>query len=439
MNRNKSLKKTITNSGRRSGKRSVRKNYSFQKLNIKSDNIPDDEFLKSVKNILFKSKNMNEVISEMRNLYINSIDNIKYEKYSKFFVPYNNMGGRSGGIIGYLSNNVNTVMKIHLLKKNELNNNPLARTSDIDKCFFINNKFTEVLMNLILNNIEYFANINSSDKMIVKKHILELYDYGFTDKIFYITMPLIGFDYIDQKTKKHKYLTNLKELFLHNHLPILSKAFIDGDLNTFKLYDTFLSNSLNGYILAIKILQKHFNYINTDTKLDNIFIKYEKNEDESLNPLREKGLLIDCVFLLTDLEKSIIEINDYKIVTDHNKLTKIYERLLNFVNRGFTYKVRHNCDFSKFNSICKGISIYDFDILIVIIDLYINLLRNIGNVFDYLPLTNNLINKSLNLDVYKFNILKNLLISESSKFTIFRNATYMGSVVKKYCILLNKL
>ena len=38
-------------------------------------------------------------------------------------------------------------------------------------------------------------------------------------------MPLIGFNYVNPITKKDKYLTNLMELLVNNHIPHLKNIF----------------------------------------------------------------------------------------------------------------------------------------------------------------------------------------------------------------------
>ena len=149
----------------------------------------DDSMVKALKVILFKSDNIDQIVSNMQDLYMNKIDNMKYESYASHFIPYSGIAGKSGAVLGSLSNQVNMVMKMNTIKKSEIGESLLIKGSKSGKCILVNNKFNEVLMNLIFKNIEYFSNINSTEKKLIKKHILEIDDYGFTEKTFYITMP----------------------------------------------------------------------------------------------------------------------------------------------------------------------------------------------------------------------------------------------------------
>jgi hypothetical protein len=405
-----------------------------KKSKIKNKQMNIDAFVMALKPILFETTDINEITSNLKNLCINSIDNIKYESYMKYFVPYNNLSGKSGAILGYLSNNVNTVIKINNMKKDELYNGSLVKSYKSNKCIFLNYKINEIIISLILKNIEYFVNISEIEKKLIKNHVIDTYDYGISNKAVYITMPLVGFNYVNPTTKQEKYLTNFVDLLFYNHIPILKKAYSDDDKHIFELYDIFLCNSLSNYINVIKILQKYLNYMNTDIKLDNVFIRHEKNKDLSLSPLRDKGLLIDLVLLLSDLDKSTIEINDKKILSDHNYLQK----LLKMVNVGFTNDIRHSCK-SNFSKVCKNISIYNFDILSVYINVYAVLLNEIPNIFNYLPKTNKLVIESANLDDNKFDVFKKLLINGRYKLKSGPVSFRLGQIVKKYCMLLNKL
>jgi hypothetical protein len=417
------------------------KKYDMYKLSskrtrtkTKNKQMNIDNFVMSLKPILFETSNVNEITSKIKNLCINSIDNLKYESYNKYFVPYNNLTGKSGAILGYLSNNVNTVIKINNMKKNELYDGSLVKSYKSDKCIFLNYKINEIIISLILKNMEYFVNISEIEKKLMKNHIIDTYDYGISNKAVYITMPLVGFNYVNPTTKQEKYLTNFIDLLFYNHIPILKKAYSENDTHIFELYDSFLCNSLLNYITVIKILQKYLGYMNTDIKLDNVFIRYEKNKDVSLNPLRDRGLLIDLVLLLSDLDKSTIEINNIKILADHNYLQK----LLKMINIGFTNDIRHSCK-SNFDKVCKNISIYDFDILSVYINVYAVLLNEIPNIFNYLPKTNKLVMESVNLDDNKFDVLKKLLIHGHYKLKSGPVSFRLGQIIKKYCMLLNKL
>jgi hypothetical protein len=441
---NKSSKRYKLFSSRKSKIRSSKIRSSKKRNNLKNEHNEnnennetnkDDNMVKALKIILFKSDNIDQIVSNMQDLYVNSIDNMKYELYKSHFIPYNDIGGKSGAVLGSLSNQVNMIMKMNTLKKSEMGESLLIKGSKSGKCILVNNKFNEVLINLIFKNIEHFSNINSIEKKLIKKHILEIDDYGFTEKTFYITMPLIGFNYTNPITKKEKYLTNMRELLVNNHIPHLKNIFSSDDKSIMELYDSFMANSLKGYIMVLKIFQKHLKYINNDTKLNNVFIRHVKKKNPELNPLRNRGIVVDFVPLLSDLEKSIIEVNGYKIITYSNSPRKT--KILKVLDIGLIYKVRYECE-SSFTKVCQKLSIYDFDILLLVFDFYILLLSEIRNIFDYLPLTNQLIMNELNLNEIQFVVLKNLLINGKYKIGM-GGSFHLGEIIKKYCMFLNKL
>jgi hypothetical protein len=417
--------------------KSYKKNISIKlvskKTKIRSKNV--DNFVKALKQILFETSNRNEIIQKIKALCIDSIDNIKYESYKQYFVPYGNFTGKSGAVVGYLSNNVNTVMKLNLMKKNELYGNSIAKNYKSDKCVFIDHKINEIIISIILQNIEYFVNINSFEKKLIKNHTVGIYDYGISEKGVFLTMPLVGFNYVNPDTKKNNYLTNFLDLMIYNHLPLLKIANSNNDIQIFELYDSLLFNNILKYTQVIKILQNHLKYINTDIKFSNIFIRYEKNKDSSLNHLRDKGFLIDFNLLLADLDKSIIEMNGTKILAN----PAIIHKLLKLINIGFSNNSRYSCN-PNFSKVCKNISIYDFDILSIFIHLYAILLEYVPNIFNYLNKTNKLAMELLNLDENKFDILKKLLINGKYKLAkTFGVSFLLGEIIKKYCMLLNKL
>ena len=389
----------------------------------------NDNNVQTLSDLFLTNTNIDDIIKGLMDFYLNNIDYKKYENYKNQFVPIK-LGGKSGAILGHLSNQKNTVMKMNFIKKNQ----QLIKLNKSRKCIFINNKFNEILINFIFKNIDKFTNITQSEKDHLQKHILEIHDYGFSQKTMYITMPLVGFNYFNPNTQKNKYITNMNELIVNNHIPILRNILKDQKYKLMELYDHFLSAKLKGYFETLKIVQHHLHFINNDTKLNNVFVNYDKNDDDNLLPLSNEGIIIDFTPLLSDLEKSLIEINGHKIITYAN--SPIKTKVLRSLDIGLIYNVRYECE-SGFNKICHNLSIYDFDILLLTTDLYILLLGLSRNIFEYLPLTNKLVMDMLNLDQYKFDIYKKLLILGKYKIGM-GGSFHLGEIIKKYCKLLNK-
>jgi hypothetical protein len=389
----------------------------------------DDNNIQTLRNLLLNTTNIDNIIQGLNDFYLNNINYKKYENYKNQFVSIK-LGGKSGAALGYLSKQKNIIMKMNFIKKNQ----QIVKLDKHRKCIFINNKFNEILINFIFKNIEAFTNISKSEKEYLQNHILEIDDYGFTQKTLYITTPLVGFNYNDSITKKNKYITNMNELLVNNHIPALKKILKDDNTDLINLYDHLLSTKLKEYFETLKIAQNYLHFINNDTKLNNVFVKYQKNDDKSLTPLINQGLITDFVPLLSDLEKSLIEINGHKIITYSN--SPIKSKILHSLDIGLIYNVRYECE-SGFNKICQKLSIYDFDILLLTTDLYILLLGLSKNIFEYLPRTNKLVMEVLNLEQDKFDIYKKLLVLGNYKIGI-GGSFHLGEIIKKYCKLLNK-
>ena len=182
-------------------------------------------------NILYNTKNPDEIVDKLRNFYKTYIDNEKFLKYEKEFVSFDkSIQGKSGSIVGYLKNNPKLVLKIHYFKTN------LNKLIYYDKCIQFNNKFNEIFMNILFKNIKYLPNFSISEKNEVKKYILEIKDYGFSDNSFYIINPLIGINYIDKSNKKY-FITNLRDIMNINHSLFLKKDLNVKNMKIIELYD----------------------------------------------------------------------------------------------------------------------------------------------------------------------------------------------------------
>ena len=405
-NKNKSLKKSVIKTV----------SSSLKKTKKKSNVLVD---------ILYNTPTPTEIVNKLRDFYKTHIDNEKFLKYEREFVPFDkNIQGKSGSIVGYLKNKPQSVLKVHYLK------------TDIDKliyydgCIELNNKFNEIFMNVILNNIKYLPNFNSKEVKEVKKHILEIEDYGFGNNSFYILMPLVGMNYEDKnnKDKKH-FMTNLKDIINLNHFPCLKKALKENNTEMLNLYDEFLLDSLSSLFNVFKILQKNINYVNADSKLDNIFIKSQKNTKSKFNKLREYGFVIDYILLLSDLEKSIVTINNNKFLTYYDKNIPYFIAV--FGGYKLMRNLRHSCDF-KMTKICPKLIINDFDILCIIIDLYTRFININENILNNLPKTNKLHEQFLSIKNKDFEKLVKILIK--GKYNLNSGMSLkLSKIITKIC------
>ena len=354
-------------------------------------------------NILYNTPSSIEIINKLKYFYKTNIDNKKFLKYEKAFITFDkSIQGKSGSIVGYLKNKPDSVLKVHYLKTN------INKLIYYDGCVQLNNKFNEIFMNIIFKNIEYFPNFTSNEVKEVKKHILEIEDYGFGNSSYYILMPLVGMNYIDKnnKNKKH-FMTNLKDVMNLNHSPFLKKALKENNTEMLDLFDEFLAESLSSLFNVFKILQKNLNFVNGDAKLANIFIKSQKNTKSKFNKLREYGFVIDYGLLLADLEKVNITINNNKFLTYPN-FKNIPEILIKLAGVRLINKIRHSCDV-KMNKLCPNLTINDYDILCIIIDFYTRFLKIDINFINYFSKTNELYKQFLSISDINYNKLIKIL------------------------------
>ena len=416
-NKSKSLKKsTIEYLSYSSSLKRTKKNNKNNKNN-KNEKLLID--------ILYNTLMPNKIIDTLIDFYKTHIDNEKFLKYKKEFVPFNeSIQGKSGSIVGYLKNKPESVLKVHYLKTNA------SKLIYYDNCIELNNKFNEIFMNLIFKNIKYLPNFTSKEIKEVKKHILEIEDYGFGDDSYYILMPLVGINYVDKYHKKH-FMTNLKDMMNLNHTPFLKKALNENNIEMLSLYDEFLVDSLSSLFNIFKILQKHLNYINADSKLDNVFIKYQKNTTKKFNKLRKYGFIIDYILLLSDLEKSIITINNNKFLTYYDKNIPYFIAVLGGYK--LTRNVRHSCNF-KMANICPKLIIDDFDILCIIIDLYTRFININENFLNNIPKTLQLHKQFLSIKNKNFEKLVKILINDKYNFNLNSGISLkLSKIITKIC------
>ena len=90
----------------------------------------------------------------------------------------------------------------------------------------------------------------------------------------------------------------------------------------------------------------------------------------------------------------------------------------------------------KHTHVYTSISIYDFDILLFVIDLYAFYLRAAPNMLDYLESTSRIIINILDSTPRKFAILKEILVK--NKYKINKHyAIIINYIITKYCKALN--
>jgi hypothetical protein len=318
--------------------------------------------------IMSNDNNTILLLNKLHNYYKNNIDNEKFNKYYNNFIPFGKKKqGKSGSVVGYLKNDNNKIIKFYYYKLNE--NKLIMNTNN---CLTVDNKINEILMNVIINNINLLPKIKSKEANLVKKHTLLIDNYGFGDKGSFITMDKIGIDY------NNNFLTNLFEILIYNHIPILKNAIKNNDVKILEIYNKFIISLISNYSKVLLILQKHINYLNTDVKLNNIFIKSVKNKNPLYNELREYGFLVDFIIILADLDKSFCYINGIQIISK-NDSNFIIDFILKMFNLNLLTDTRHICNYD-FNENCGKISIKKLDMLTFVINLYALYIYNLTDI-----------------------------------------------------------
>jgi hypothetical protein len=236
-------------------------------------------------------------------------------------------------------------------------------------------------------------------------------DYGISERGSFITMPKIGFSN-NTVYQNNVYITNMKELFEYNHINLIKQLIKEDNKELLKLYNDLLINKLNDYLDVIRILEKHIQFVNTDVKLNNMFVRYEKSKDTKYDQLKDYGFITDFNILLSDFEKSYCHLNNLKIMSYENVST-FKHKILNILNLDMLEKIRFKCQYDIYD-ICK-IKVKRIDILTLLIDMYSFLYYNFKKEFvmDFASLINYFRTKlTINQTDYDklTNIIKNNMI-----------------------------
>ena len=377
-----------------------RKSKQYNATNVSNvsnaSNVSSLSLGKQIVNCYIKSKNIEDTTTSLKTLIINNIDNDKFNNYEKNLVPFNkDIQGNSGAIVGYLKNDPKTVLKIQYYdsKSSKPNYDLFFKTN---QCLQINNKLNEILTNNIINNLDSLNVFTKRQIEQIKPYILELKDSGFSDKGIYILLPLVGFEYkVSPNTSK--YVSNLTDIMVLNHKVLLDKAISTNNFSIIELYDDYLSLMLIKYFEILYLLQHKLEYINTDLKLNNVFVSRKINKNPKFNKLKSYGFDIDFQLIISDLEKSIYKINNIKTITIPNNPLRV--KVADTLGYGLIYHIRYQC-ISDFEKKCPKLKTLDYDILFMIINLLVMLHRNnsFPKMKNYLKKTLQLIQKTLKLN-----------------------------------------
>lgn len=368
--------------------------------------------------VLRKSIKSPEKFEENINKYINERNKVKLD-INKLNLLNTNLKGYSGSFIAI--NKSNSILKIYK-KKLKLN------YKDEKTCTYLSPIINEIIVNLVLNNLDKLTKISNRELNFVNKHIIKLNKYGIYNDLQYLSMEKIGFVY------NNKYMTNLYDILFENHYNWLVKNHNDDEL--ISLYDKMICNKFKEIFKVIKILQKHINYINSDIKFVNIFIKETELKN---NKLTKSGCLNNFILLISDLDKTSIKLNDMNtLIPNYNYLLK--KKIM---------KYRYNCfNYKLFN--CSTLTLYDYDFLAFTFNFLLFILnlekKHKIKIVHKFKLTNKLFKDTLNLSSKKYNLIMELIKKNLNTFLLKVSGNYKYKLslftiilINKYCKIINKM
>jgi hypothetical protein len=218
----------------------------------------------------------------------------------------------------------------------------------------------------------------------------------------------------------------MRQLLDKNHSKLLKKAILEKRNDILNEYDKFIAKKINSYLEVLRLLQKYLYYVNSDIKLTNIFIKKSSNQETDI--LSKYGFITNFETIMADLEKSSININHLKITTEPSLLFKFVIPLSKLIRKGLVYDVRYGCN-TKMKT-CSKIDILDYDVLSVVIDLFVQLITIKTDILDdFTELSKCIISYLGNT---MFTKLKHIL--EEGKYKINGNYSLkIGNIISKLC------
>ena len=416
-------------------------------------------------NVIFENFKNNDVstISKNINLFFKSIENEKkYDKIIKKFGGFSkDKLGRSGGIVGKIMfreiiNEYNkSVKKSKKIRKKSysflgMKNNEIVKiykfniknsnlfTHNKKNCLKIFFPINELINNTIINNLENYISKKDYDffNKNYKNNIIKTIDIGITKNASYMITEQIGLK------KKDYFYTTMAEIFEHNYIPQIIKLLENKDLKILKILINYLTEQISNYINILIFLNKKIGFIHTDLKLANIFIRYKLNTNSKYAILKKRGFVIDYIPLISDLDKSIIQINK-KIVTIpklHNFLKEVLFDLIvkNFMSNKLFY-MRMSC--KRRENFCHNFKAYHFDILFLYFNINGILLYHLNkyikkeDINHILEPINKLFKNKLELNDKQFELLFDIIYKNKRKKYKIQNYDIM---IHLFCKKLKK-
>jgi serine/threonine protein kinase len=358
----------------------------------------------------YKLKNIDKIIENINNFFI-KIQSNNFIKYKKQFKSFDKKKlGKSGSIIGIINNN--KIMKHTIINKKIKKYVKISNNTCIKIIFPLN----EIYINIILNNLPKLVKYKKLEKLEkYKNNFIKIYDYGIYNNNIFIISEKIGFENIN----------NLNDIFRNNYIPKLLYFIKNDKYELLRLLIKFIVEKIEDYLGLLLLLNKHIGFVHSDLKLENVFVRYNNNSNKKYRILKENDIIIDYILLISDLDKSVLEINKIQTIP---YITNLFDRLKNkilFMKTKINRDIRFRCKTKKY--FCSNFKSYKFDIL----TLFINILGILIYNFDKIKLDKNKIKKILNPFL---ELLKKKLKINTKNLEILFNIIYKNKKNKYYFI-----
>lgn len=350
---------------------------------------------KYLHNIYIQSNNEKDFIKNLLNYFLNEN---KLTKKRSNILRKNTIQGKSGGLI--FKTKYNTIIKTYKtsnIKLKHINN----------KCFSIDAKYNEIILNTLLSNYENFIKVNQTESDLLDKHILKINQSFINKNNIYIETPFC--QYIDTNNKSY---TTCEDILFKN-FKVINTLFLKKEDKIISTFDKYLTNNIIKPIInTLKILKKKLKFIHSDIKFQNIFINQDNNPTLKIKELQKYDLHLDFIPLLADFDKSSVYYNNINIIPD---VSNIKLDLLKITKRYIIEDTRHKCQ-NQNNigiNICKRYNNYEIDYLIIFINLYLIIYTKLNK--NFIKVSNNLINlkkytqKCLKLNESEFQLFLKIL------------------------------
>lgn len=383
---------------------------------------------KNFLNIFFESANLDILAKKFRENIGLFYQKEKFQKYYQNYHPFGDIRGKSGAVIGTFKNNNNYVMKLYF-SKDKITSYNLVKHND---CLQVDFKVNELLVNLLLTNLELLPNFTKKDLRTVYPHLLPQIDGGIEENYIYLISPKIGLNY--QIDNHNYYITNLRDILFYNHLGCLKKWIENDNQEMIELYDQFMSLQFDKYLTAVSVLQNRISLLTTDMKMTNIFVKKTIQRSRKWAQLRNDGCLIDFILLITDLDKARYKIGNYHILPiDHKPYSNIIAKKMGL---GLTLSMRYNCQANTFKESCPPITHNDFELLFMIVDMYV-IYNHLGYNLKRFHHLKRILLDYLTISRSDFNKLLEIISSKNLRYN--KNFTYyINKIILELCQFLKK-